>query len=41
MSDLVREIRGLIEAFNKTTPLAIAALALILAILVVWKTGGS
>ncbi|WP_256438280.1 hypothetical protein [Methylococcus sp. EFPC2] len=40
MSEFVREIRELVEALNKTTPLAVAALALMLAISVMWMTGG-
>jgi hypothetical protein len=41
MSELVRELRELIKALNKTTPLAVAALALMVAILVVWTARGS
>jgi len=44
MTEFVREIRGLLEEPNKTTPLAITALALVLAILLVltiWMTGGN
>jgi len=41
MTELVREFRGLVEALNKTTPLTVAALSLVLAILVVWTIGGS
>ena len=35
MTELMREIRGLIEALNKTTPLAVTALALLLGVLLV------
>jgi hypothetical protein len=44
MTELVREIRGLIEELNNVTPLAIAALTLVLAILLVltiWTIGGN